>query len=549
MRYDCRHSTDEESCIDFYHDIYFPCYLYFDTLKFLMTKTHFPYFELYKCNKTECLPGYFLCSYLKFCIQTSLVCDGINHCLFNEDEINCGKTRNLNKKINYKNEFYRNEIGVSHARNLFLCRDEMKYLDLNYVCNGHVDCLHGSDELFCMNDTVINEKYCFAHLSFELVCDQKTKEFSPNDIPSYKLKPAKNFKKITLLRNFWILDTNLLNYYLTYINITNNIKANTENNIFKILNSCPNLVSLILKNNQMTIKNNEENKTFISNKLQFLDLSKNLIENINFFHSINCSILNYLDLSENPLKIIGKSMNRCKNLQILRLIKCKRILSLKFIDFKNFLNLNEISLNKTEIHMKSFIKFTITFQSIQNIFSKYSSICCLFSKFNKKGLCEPSVHVKYGNCSYLLNFVFVRIFFWIFGMFGIIGNFFSLIIFIKTVNGLTMSFRLLLILSDTMTSFYFLSIAIVSEYFKENYLNNDFEWRKSNFCKVLGFILEYSVIQSSLVLLCITIERYIAVAFPFSTYLLKRARIILAILVLVLSGILTTLPLISIQVA
>lgn len=48
-----------------------------------------------KCSLKQCDPGYFLCSKLRFCIKIENICDGINHCIYNEDELNCSNLLNL----------------------------------------------------------------------------------------------------------------------------------------------------------------------------------------------------------------------------------------------------------------------------------------------------------------------------------------------------------------------------------------------------------------------------------------------------------------------
>lgn len=59
-------------------------------------KTSLYIYETYKfenhltCKKTKCGNGEFLCSQRRFCISIELVCDGVNHCLNNDDEIDCG---------------------------------------------------------------------------------------------------------------------------------------------------------------------------------------------------------------------------------------------------------------------------------------------------------------------------------------------------------------------------------------------------------------------------------------------------------------------------
>lgn len=69
------------------------CTIEYDSFGNLATNIDFPFSELFECNKTSCTVGQFFCTNLKFCISADLLCDGINHCYHNEDELGCGKTK------------------------------------------------------------------------------------------------------------------------------------------------------------------------------------------------------------------------------------------------------------------------------------------------------------------------------------------------------------------------------------------------------------------------------------------------------------------------
>lgn len=89
---DCGNNRDE-SCDHFPidHNIEY-CKFGYNSLDEPKTIVHFPYLSLFNCSKKICSKGYFLCSKFQFCIDIKLVCDGINHCFFNEDEQNCSKS-------------------------------------------------------------------------------------------------------------------------------------------------------------------------------------------------------------------------------------------------------------------------------------------------------------------------------------------------------------------------------------------------------------------------------------------------------------------------
>lgn len=55
----------------------------------IITKPHFPFYDLLDCDYKSCNDGEFLCSINKYCISIRLVCDGLNHCSDGEDEAFC----------------------------------------------------------------------------------------------------------------------------------------------------------------------------------------------------------------------------------------------------------------------------------------------------------------------------------------------------------------------------------------------------------------------------------------------------------------------------
>lgn len=90
---DCENSIDEKDCE-------YPnggkltkktesriCLVEFTSLGYLKTQIKETMIE--DCQDNTCKIGEFLCKSTKLCILVDQVCDGINHCWYNDDEINC----------------------------------------------------------------------------------------------------------------------------------------------------------------------------------------------------------------------------------------------------------------------------------------------------------------------------------------------------------------------------------------------------------------------------------------------------------------------------
>lgn len=68
------------------------CHVKYSSLGTLISKIHLPLKTLENCKKNElCDIGYFKCRKVFFCMSIEQVCDGIEHCPFGDDEIDCGK--------------------------------------------------------------------------------------------------------------------------------------------------------------------------------------------------------------------------------------------------------------------------------------------------------------------------------------------------------------------------------------------------------------------------------------------------------------------------
>lgn len=67
------------------------CIIEYTSKNELLLHLNSPFLQLFNCSLVKCPNGFFLCSFYRFCIPITLVCDGINHCLRNEDEIFCSR--------------------------------------------------------------------------------------------------------------------------------------------------------------------------------------------------------------------------------------------------------------------------------------------------------------------------------------------------------------------------------------------------------------------------------------------------------------------------
>lgn len=95
---DCDDRRDESHCM-FRLDIFSLtkeikgnfCKLKYDSMYNIITKSRYPYTTLENCENFKCSSSEYKCAYSNYCISIDKVCDGINHCMNNDDEMICGE--------------------------------------------------------------------------------------------------------------------------------------------------------------------------------------------------------------------------------------------------------------------------------------------------------------------------------------------------------------------------------------------------------------------------------------------------------------------------
>lgn len=86
LKIDCPYKSEEIKDREVsYNSI---CFVNSNSLSYLITNMHY---AGKLCSESYCPVGQYLCHQDKHCIAIDLVCDGIHHCYFGDDEYNCGE--------------------------------------------------------------------------------------------------------------------------------------------------------------------------------------------------------------------------------------------------------------------------------------------------------------------------------------------------------------------------------------------------------------------------------------------------------------------------
>lgn len=481
------------------------CNLAYDSLGFLKYHVGFSYNNFLTCEKEKCHKGQFLCRQMKFCISLALVCDGINHCFYNEDERGC-------RNFTYQN--------------LYKCRKQGKGVLVDNVCNGIVDCFLGDDELYCINVTTQTNFCKFIHPT-SLYCQSNISEkfIWLNGFD-------KNIKMLKISQNGIYFNITKNQNQILHITIIEN-----NGNFSKAFRFFPNLVSVVLKSDNIDLKIN-----FLKNLplLQFLDVSFNLIKDLKWVSGLESERLIYLDLSGNPLKSVNFELKSLTQLKILKILNCP-ILKFEKHFFISLVNLNKLFLNHTFDAKVVNIKSLKTLENLKIVVSQSYKLCCIFWKFASGNIvCQPE-YATFIDCLNLLSSLIVKILFWMFGCFGLILNVFSLLTTYNADSSIKL-YKYSIIGNDLITAIYFLFIASVDMFYKNSYIENDQNWRQSFACMTIGTCLQFSLISSSLTFLLLTNERFQAVNSPLTKSKAKKERFKIMFLFIILSISISVVP-------
>ncbi|KAM9321618.1 relaxin receptor 2 [Gastrophryne carolinensis] len=484
-----------------------------------------------------CKMGYFPCGNLTICLPRAFHCDGIKDCENGADEDYCGDNNGwtnmfdvINGKLNELKE--PQECCLTQFPDICECKDtELECVEANLEAVPHVSSnvtllsLRGNKihtlsdnaffgykdltKLFLQNNCVsnISQKafYGLSHLG--------TLYLSNNCI---RYLPHGVFGHLRALR-WLILDHNPI------VQITQEVFTGLESLIFlsiinNSLETLPQKLCAQMPNiNWMDFAGNHigalSNTSFVTcDVLTVLCLTGNQISLVkeNIFSALRS--LAEIDLSHNLItEVPFSSFKELKYLQKLNL--SYNPLSLHTEQFETLTHLQSIALEKIEIPNIS----TRMFQPMKNLTHIY------FKKFR---YCSYAPHVRVctpltdGISSFenLLASTILRVFVWVIACITCFGNLFVIGMrsFFQSENKThTMSIKVLCC-ADCLMGIYLFFIGVFDVKYRGQYKKYALLWMESLQCRSLGFLAMLSTEVSVLLLTYLTLEKYLAIVFPFS---------------------------------
>ena len=416
--------------------------------------------------------GYFWCPSNLLCLPVHLRCNGVDDCPDRQDEANCQ---------NYTCPgFYR-------------CRGSLICLHPQHVCDSETQCPQHDDEWFC-------GYRCPTNCSCQGLSYTCRHEFQVEKYPDVRYLNASG-SGLTLAHLF-------NNFMLVYLS----------------LEHC-NLTRL----HHQPLRN-----------LNILDISHNDIEAVTLEYLDNVKNLKMLTLTGNPLaalftssahsvgtfpklKIMDLSMATIPYLNVSRLALFPGLMTLNLsgsaIQRVSGGGFNNPELRVLDMRGSGVADFPRNLlKKLRNLAALYVDnykMCCLQSLpegFDTKGCHSPSPVIS--SCDNLLGSKAQRIVVFLLAAATLFGNWTNFIIAMRRreENGMSNVFVPHLFLSKSVMGTYLAVINVADRVFSGVYLWRDTAWRSSYWCTMCGFLFLLSSQASVFVLVCMTLERCMVLA-------------------------------------
>ena len=480
LKADCLDVSDENRCSEHSSRTgYDFIFLHKVSAPFVLTYTQNGKYEQTEIRSSEpCPQQYFRCPSSGNCLPVYLRCNGVHDCLQGEDESAC---------------------GTYTCAGFFKCRKSTACVHVNHVCDGDAQCPLMDDEAFC-DPRCPHNCYC---QGFEVVCRSY---FDASALPQIRYLDASHS---SMTPNDLVANT-----YLVYVNL-----ASCRIGQIGSLN-LPNLQGFDLSWNSIV---SIDMDVFISCKqLQSLSLMGNPLTQLTGGRSDEHNdFLNHVDFSQTSLTMFDtEPLQRFFTLKSINISFC-RLTTITKKGFQSTPVLRQIDMrgNPIQSYTETVLKELV---HLKLVFTSNYKLCCpaMLPDGLDENLCF-SPQNELSSCKDLLRSNVYRVSLWLICIASVVGNvgclcFRNLTTKTQSASGFSV-FVSNLSLSDFLMGIYLAFVGVADHIYQGNYYLYEHAWTTSIPCSVSGATSLLSSEVSAVIVCFITLDRFIALRFPFST--------------------------------
>ena len=464
--------------------------------------------QLHKTGK--CPLTHFQC-YQGFCLPIYLRCNGVDDCPNREDEASC--------KRYTCSGFYR-------------CRGSKVCLHADHVCDGVFQCPQFDDELLCENLTCPDVCHCQG-LAF--VCTANFSASSYIDL-RYLDASGSGMTPRDLTHNRLLIHLRL-----------SGCRIRTQPTL-----ELPNLRHLDLSLNELV--QIDMHQLYSLKNLRVLVLSGNPLSSITntMPQDPGMMVLETINLSGTCLDVFnGSALAGCPNLKTLN-ISWSTLTTITDEGFRSTPLLENLDVRGSLL--KDFPSDMLRgLVSLKVVHAHNYTLCCeavLPEDFDvNKCYAEQDL---LSSCENLLKSNVYRVFMWIVASLSVVGNVGSFVARLYLVNkdaGLENfnTFVTNLSVADFFMGVYLAIVEVADQIYSGEYFRYDDQWKNCAVCKIAGFLSLMSSEVSAFIICLITLDRFLALRFPFSRLHFSRSSALAACAIVWVVGIaLATVPLLPV---
>ena len=451
-------------------------------------------------DSEECPVTHFQCSQ-GFCLPIYLRCNGVDDCPNREDEASC--------------ESY-------SCSGFYRCRRSKVCLHADHVCDGVFQCPQYDDELLC-------EKACPDVCQCQGLAFVCTANFSASSYPALRYLDASGSGMSPT-----DLTHNLLLMHLRLSDCSIDTQPTLE---------LPNLRHLDLSGNELT---HIDMQYFRSLKnLRVLVLSGNPLSAITntVLSEARRMVLQSVNLSGTSLDVYnGSALAGCPNLKTLNISWNVKLTAITDDGFQSTPLLENLDVRGSPL--KDFPSDLLrSLFSLKVVYADHYKLCCeamLPEDFNLNN-CHAEQDLL-ASCKDLLKSNVYRAFLWLFASLSVVGNVGSFVVRLCFGNkgaglGSFGIFVTYLSIADFFMGIYLAIVGVADQVYRGKYLWYDDQWKQSAVCKIAGFLSLMSSEVSAFIICLITLDRFLALRFPFSRLHFSRGSALIACAIVWVIGI------------